>query len=197
MRRAIYSAAILALIPAFAFAAQPGIPELVYGSAPGADGTTVNALIAGQIVASTTLLGGSYGYSPHLLLIPDAQASRAGASISFTLGGAPANESTAFNNGAITRLDLTLPASAKEAAPIVPVVPAPPITSGITGTLAPPQKFSYPINYDLNGDHAVNLSDVEYMFAHWGQAFHSSSDLNTDGVVDVYDFNLLVFKLLP
>jgi hypothetical protein len=113
MRRLIYSlAALAALAPAAAFA-YPGIPESFHGSVAATAGTPITALIGGATVATTTVeAGGTYGYAPHLFLIPDPSGTRAGAAISFLVGDTLASQTAHFSNGAIVELDLLVPANA-------------------------------------------------------------------------------------
>jgi hypothetical protein len=91
--------------------AIPGIPHQFYGSvtyngqsAP--DGLSVVAKINGVEVASTTTSGGRYGYSP-IFYVEDPMSDRSGKTINFFVNGVDTGQTAVFQNGGITRLDLT------------------------------------------------------------------------------------------
>lgn len=101
---------LLLLLPGVALAGQPGIPEAFHGRTTGAPGAVISAVIGGSIAASTTIgSNGTYGYAPHLFLVPDPEGNRGGAAISFLIGTTSAMETALFAGGAITALDLVLP----------------------------------------------------------------------------------------
>ena len=190
MRRAICSAFSLLLVPGAALAA-PGIPEAFYGSTNGSG--EVDALIGGVVVASTTASGGRYGYAPHLLIVPDPGGTRSGTQVSFTVGGVEVGQGTTFTNGAIVRFDLTLPETSSAS-----VGAAPTISSVSGGPIATSSfhfpKLVIPTNFDLTGDRRFDLADLTALLGMWGIAPFSPADFNRDGVVDLYDFNQLLFK---
>jgi hypothetical protein len=189
MRRATSSAALaLFLLPGGALAA-PGLPEAFHGIALGANGAEVDALISGEVVASTTVVNGKYGYAPKLLIVPDPLGTRAGAQLSFAIGGVGATQAAAFAGGEVAELNLSLPA-----AHVVVVAAQTPAEKS-----APPvfPKLSVPKTLDFDGSRGVDFGDLRYLLAHWGLAPFSPADLTGDGVVDVYDFNLLIFKIRP
>lgn len=105
-------------LPSLAFAA-PGIPEQFYGIVQNGSGTsssalTVNALINGVVMATTvTHSDGSYGLSPNFLIVPDADGTLAGATITFKVNGITVPQTATFANAVLTHLDLTISSSAQ------------------------------------------------------------------------------------
>jgi hypothetical protein len=188
MRRAISSLAFALLAaPLAARAGAPGIPELFYGTAAGRVGSEVDALVAGQVVASTTLAGGTYGRAPALLLLPDPAGDRAGSVVTFAVGGILARESARFTNGALTALDLTLPQDAASSGASSTGSAPPPAESGSSTPPAP--------DYDLTGDGRVDRRDLALLLGRWGLVGRFTKvDLDGDGVVGLADFNLLIFN---
>jgi hypothetical protein len=189
------------LLPAVALAA-PGIPEAFHGTASGAVGASIVASIAGMAIASTTIeSGGVYGYAPHLFFVPDAFGDRVGATVTFAIGDASAEQSTAFANGAITELNLTLPGSNVSSASSTPAAITAPSTSASGGAPSAASKSAPPIpvlitspwQFDMTGDRKTDLADFAFVLAHWGLAGQgTSADINKDGIVDLLDFNLLI-----
>jgi hypothetical protein len=191
MSRAISSllaaAAFAAAWPALAQAAAPGVPELFYGSAPGRVGSEIDAIERGAVVASTTLGGGTYGAAPRLLLVPDPQGSGSGAIVTFSIGGIAARERARFENGAITKLDLTLPERAATSSGE---------DSGSQGAPASstPPRARPDAAYDLTGDGRVDYRDLARLLARWGLVgLLDPADLDGDGTVGLLDFNQLIF----
>ena len=120
---AVAVVAFLFLMPS-GVSAQRVIPHAFLGSAtvngfPAADGTVVAALVDGRQVVAKTVSGGSY---PVLLVEPDND-SFAGKTVTFTIGGIPANETALWVQGQVTELNLS--ASPAPDAPTATPVPAP------------------------------------------------------------------------
>ena len=108
--------AILTLLPSVVLA-QRVIPHAFLGLAtvngnPASDGTVVAALVDGRQVVAESVSGGSY---PVLLVEPDAN-SFVGKTVTFTIGGIPANETALWTQGEVTQLNLT--ASPTQATPV-------------------------------------------------------------------------------
>ena len=113
----------LLLMPSGA-SAQRVIPHAFLGLAtingfPAADGTVVAALVDGRQVAAKSVSGGSY---PVLLVEPNND-SFVGKTVTFTIGGIPANETALWTQGEVT--ELTLSASPSPGTPTATPVPAP------------------------------------------------------------------------
>jgi len=79
---------------------------------PVSDGTVVAALVDGRQVVAESVSGGSY---PVLMVEPDAD-SFVGKTVTFTIGGIPANETALWTQGEVTQLNLT--ASPTQATPV-------------------------------------------------------------------------------
>ena len=114
--------AILTLLPSVA-SAQRVIPHAFLGLAtvngnPASDGTVVAALVDGRQVVAKSVSGGSY---PVLLVEPDAD-SFVGKTVTFTIGGIPANETALWVQGEVTQLNLT--ANPTQATPVPQATPA-------------------------------------------------------------------------
>ena len=108
--------AILTLLPSVA-SAQRVIPHAFLGLAtvngnPASDGTVVAAFVDGRQVVAESVSGGSY---PVLMVEPDAD-SFVGKTVTFTIGGIPANETALWTQGEVTQLNLT--ASPTQATPV-------------------------------------------------------------------------------
>jgi len=108
--------AILTLLP-YVASAQRVIPHAFLGLAtvngnPVSDGTVVAALVDGRQVVAESVSGGSY---PVLMVEPDAD-SFVGKTVTFTIGGIPANETALWTQGQVTQLNLT--ASPTQATPV-------------------------------------------------------------------------------
>lgn len=105
-------------LPSLAFAA-PGIPAQFYGTVQNGSGTTssgltVDALINGVVVATTvTQSSGNYGSSPNLLIIPDANGTLAGTTVTFKVNGVAVSQTATFANALLTHLDLAISSSAQ------------------------------------------------------------------------------------
>ena len=113
----------LLLMPSGA-SAQRVIPHAFLGLAtingfPAADGTVVAALVDGRQVAAKSVSGGSY---PVLLVEPNND-SFVGKTVTFTIGGIPANETALWTQGEVTELNLS--ASPSPGTPTATPVPAP------------------------------------------------------------------------
>jgi hypothetical protein len=93
--------------------AVPSPPNWFFGSVningiPAPDGTTVTARINGIVVASTTTIGGKYGYEPSFY-VPDTEPStRPGATISFFVNGVNTGQTSIFLTSGVTKLDLSV-----------------------------------------------------------------------------------------
>ena len=108
--------AILTLLPSVA-SAQRVIPHAFLGLAtvngnPASDGTVVAAFVDGRQVVAESVSGGSY---PVLMVETDAD-SFVGKTVTFTIGGIPANETALWTQGEVTQLNLT--ASPTQATPV-------------------------------------------------------------------------------
>ena len=79
---------------------------------PASDGTVVAAFVDGRQVVAESVSGGSY---PVLMVEPDAD-SFVGKTVTFTIGGIPANETALWAQGEVTQLNLT--ASPTQATPV-------------------------------------------------------------------------------
>ena len=79
---------------------------------PASDGTVVAAFVDGRQVVAESVSGGSY---PVLMVEPDAD-SFVGKTVTFTIGGIPANETALWTQGEVTQLNLT--ASPTQATPV-------------------------------------------------------------------------------
>lgn len=188
----------LVALPSLAFAA-PGIPEQFYGTVQYDSGTitsslTINALIGGVVVATvTTQSNGSYGISPNLFIVPDANGTLAGATTTFTVNGSATRETVTFSNASLTNLTLT----------VVGAAPGSSLPTGGSGSSgggggggggggSTPVTPTTTIKGDANGDNKVDKYDFSLMMANWGKTGSNSSDLNGDNKVDKYDFALLM-----
>ena len=138
--------AILTLLPSVA-SAQRVIPHAFLGLAtvngnPASDGTVVAAFVDGRQVVAESVSGGSY---PVLMVEPDAD-SFVGKTVTFTIGGIPANETATWAQGEVTQLNLT--ASPTQATPVPQATTAATATpvlvvgekddAGPPGSLGPP-----------------------------------------------------------
>ena len=79
---------------------------------PASDGTVVAAFVDGRQVVAESVSGGSY---PVLMVETDAD-SFVGKTVTFTIGGIPANETALWTQGEVTQLNLT--ASPTQATPV-------------------------------------------------------------------------------
>lgn len=92
--------------------AIPGIPNAFYGyvtwngnAAP--DGTTVIAKINGAQVATTTTLGGKYGYPTGSFYVADPNNDRTGSTINFFVNNVDTGKTAVFATGGITQINLS------------------------------------------------------------------------------------------
>lgn len=120
-RHGLYIIAVIAgmtALPSLALAA-PGIPQQFYGTVQnGTDtassGLTINAIINGVVVATTTTQSdGSYGSSPNLLIIPDANGTLSGTTITFKVNGVAVPQTATFTNASLVNLNLIVSSSAQ------------------------------------------------------------------------------------
>ena len=116
--------ALFLVLPSIA-SAQRVIPHAFFGSAtvngsPAIDGTVVAALVDGRQVAAKAVSDGSY---PVLLVEPNAD-SFAGKTVTFTIGGIPADQTVLWAQGEVTNLNLTATPVVGTPAP-TPTIPAP------------------------------------------------------------------------
>ena len=125
---AVAVVAFLFLMPSGA-SAQRVIPHAFLGLAtingsPAADGTVVAALVDGRQVAATSVSGGSY-----VIEVEPANDSFVGKTVTFTIGGIPANETALWTQGEVTELNLSATPSSETPtatpAPTATPVPAP------------------------------------------------------------------------
>ncbi len=99
-------AALALLLPAPVLAQPPVMA--VYGAATidgvrAADGTEVTAIIDGQVVSRTTVSSGSYNMN----IVQPSGANYWGKTVTFTVGGARAQQATVWEAGLNLNLDLT------------------------------------------------------------------------------------------
>ena len=136
--KVLVAAAVTALflvLPSIA-AAQKALPHGFLGSAtlngsPAVNGTAVAALIDGRQVESVAVSGGTY---PVLLIEPPEGTSYFGKTVTFTIGGFTAAQTSIWVSGELTQLNLTaVPAQATP----VPATPTPVIMVGETGSTGP------------------------------------------------------------
>ena len=103
---------------------------------PASDGTVVAAFVDGRQVVAESVSGGSY---PVLMVEPDAD-SFVGKTVTFTIGGIPANETATWAQGEVTQLNLT--ASPTQATPVPQATTAatatPVLVVGEQGDAGPP-----------------------------------------------------------
>lgn len=118
MKRLLITISILAVLlcPFLAKAATPGIPHQFYGSVefsgvPAPDGLVVEARIDGQVVASSSIVDGKYGYSPILFFVTDPDNNRVNKTIRFFVSGIDTEQSAIFVNGGYSPKELTLAGS--------------------------------------------------------------------------------------
>ena len=116
--------ALFLVLPSIA-SAQRVIPHAFFGSAtvngsPAIDGTVVAALVDGRQVAAKVVSEGSY---PVLLVEPVAD-SFVGKTVTFTIGGIPADQTVLWAQGEVTNLNLTATPVVGTPAPS-PTIPAP------------------------------------------------------------------------
>ncbi len=96
--------------PALALAI-PGVPHQFYGTVtingnPAPDGTTVEAMIDGRVV-STTTRDGKYGYDP-IFYVDDPQNQYSGEPVTFRVAGVDTGVTVYFCNGCVTRVDFSV-----------------------------------------------------------------------------------------
>ena len=132
---AVAVVASLFLMPSGA-SAQRVIPHAFLGLAtingsPAADGTVVAALVDGRQVVGNPVSGGSYP----MLLVEPVNGSFVGKTVTFTIGGIPANEIAFWTRGGGTELSLSATPSlgtpTATPAPAATAVPAPTPTAVI------------------------------------------------------------------
>ncbi len=63
-----------------------------------------------------------------------------------------------------------------------------------TGSNGPVGSGGLTMAGDMNGDGAVDIFDFNILFAVWGGGSGSSADLNSDGAIDILDFNQLMLN---
>ena len=130
--------ALFLVLPSFA-SAQRVIPHAFFGSAtvngsPAIDGTVVAALVDGRQVAAKAVSDGSY---PVLLVEPVAD-SFVGKTVTFTIGGIPADQTVLWAQGEVTNLNLTATPAVGAPTPS-PTIPAPtPTTVVVVGETGAP-----------------------------------------------------------
>ena len=130
--------ALFLVLPSFA-SAQRVIPHAFFGSAtvngsPAIDGTVVAALVDGRQVAAKVVSDGSY---PVLLVEPVAD-SFVGKTVTFTIGGIPADQTVLWAQGEVTNLNLTATPAVGAPTPS-PTIPAPtPTTVVVVGETGAP-----------------------------------------------------------
>ena len=131
---------LLFLLPSGA-SAQRVMPHVFLGSAtingsPAADGMVVAALVDGRQVAATPVSGGSY-----VIEVEPANDSFVGKTVTFTIGGIPANETALWIQGGGTELNLSaspspptpVPAATPTPTPVPAATPTPVIVVGEKG----------------------------------------------------------------
>jgi len=98
----ILTTLIILMLSANIALAIPGIPNTFYGTVtwngqPAPDGTTVKAKINGVQVASTTTVGGKYGYPAGTFLVDDPNNDRVGKTISFFVNDVDTEQTVVFS----------------------------------------------------------------------------------------------------
>ena len=126
--------AVLLLSPSIA-SAQLSRPHVFLGSAtvngsPALDGTSVAAFIDGQQITAVAVSG--EGSFPVLLVVPRDGQSFTGKTVTFTIGGIPANETALWVQGEATILNLTASPSQPTPTP-APPTPTPVLIPGEKG----------------------------------------------------------------
>lgn len=158
-------------VPMFMFAA-PGIPHQLHGTVKDFTSGTLSVLIDDVIVATTPIQDdGTFGESPNLFFITDANGVYGGKTMTFKINTADADGNVVFKNGALTKVDTELHIIRPDNAPA-------PVSVSIT--IVPG---------DLNKDGFVNTEDFNMFLAQWGAPI---TDINSDGVVNALDFNILM-----
>ena len=179
--RLLFITALL-ILPTLLFAA-PGVPHQLHGTVSNFSSGSIAAVIDNVVVASANIQSdGTFGKSPNLFFIEDANGSFAGKTITFKINGeAQATGSVTFVNGGLTKVhsELVIIGGGGSTIP----TPTPTVSVPSTSSSAPRNPF------DPTGDGIINILDFNYFMAHWGD---KETDFNGDGVVDVLDFNLLM-----
>jgi hypothetical protein len=143
LRRGALVAAVVALLSSLmvaSVAAQPPTPpNRFFGDvAGGAAGTDVTASIGGNVCGQTTVQADGTYVLDAVSSGQTAGCGTEGASVDFTVGGAPAGSAT-WSSGQFTELDLTAGAAPPTAAPptVAPpaVTPTPQVVTGTGGYL--------------------------------------------------------------
>ncbi len=123
---AVAVVAFLFLMPSGA-SAQAVMPHAFLGLAtingsPAVNGTVVAALVDGRQIVAKSVSGGSYP----VLLVEPANDSFVGKTVTFTIGGIPANETALWTQGEVTELNLSATPSPETptATPVPVPVPA-------------------------------------------------------------------------
>lgn len=101
---------VAALLSNIAFAI-PGVPNAFYGYAfvngqPAENGTQIIAKINGVQAASTTTMGGKYGYDP-AFYVEDPNQDRTGKAVTFFINGVDAGQTYYFCNACVTPVNLS------------------------------------------------------------------------------------------
>lgn len=173
--RAILFAVLL--VPGAAQAA-PGIPLLLYGTAsPHAE---ISAIADDTVIATTRAqANGTYGYAPSTFMIVDPENAREGKTLSFSVDGVRAAETTTFVSGAIVRLDFS--------------TSTPPETPSARSRDLKSVSVTVPEELATPTTRKFALRDFNMLMADWGSREKgSAADLNDDGAVDLSDFNVLM-----
>lgn len=172
MKRLFYI--LLAIAPLSVFA-QPGLPHQFYGSVNGGSpGDVVRAIINGETVAASVVTSdGRYGIQPDVLIVPDPDGDRSGATISFVFGKILSGTHATFVPGAVSKVDLS-PATGGGSS-----------SGGSSSTIT---TVVYDL-FDLNRDGEVSFLDFALLLEKWGT---KDTDVNNDGVTDILDFNTLM-----
>ena len=147
LKRGVLVAAVVALLSSLVAAsasAQPPTPpnrffgDVTLSGAPAPAGTNVSASIGGNVCGQTTVQADSTYVLDVVSSGQTAGCGTEGASVSFTVGGAPAGTAT-WSSGQFTELDLTPGAAPPtEAPPVAPppaVTPTPQVVTGTGGYL--------------------------------------------------------------
>lgn len=117
MKRLLITISILAvLLCPFLAKAAPGIPHQFYGSVdfsngPAPDGLVVEARINGEMVTSSSIVDGQYGFVPNLFFVTDPNNNRQEETVQFFVSGIDTEQSASFVNGGYSRKDLTITGS--------------------------------------------------------------------------------------
>ncbi len=172
----------LLILPAMIFAA-PGIPHQLHGTVKDFTDGTLSVVIDDEVIATTTIQSdGTFGKSPNLFFVSDANGTLAGKTMKFKINAANANGDVVFVNGGVTQLHTELLIIGRDTPSGTVSTPAPVSAPVVLPSISAPKG-------DFDGDGVIDVKDFNFFIANWGS---SETDLNGDGVTDILDFNMLM-----